>query len=172
MRPWRRPASSEITLPPPESGRPVRSTWLRASSSSARNLSVRRFPIGPGLAAALGQPVLVRGDVRVGGYAEYRLGAGRRLSRRDRRLFIGTGIGGCLVQEARLSGVRRATPGEIRHMIVKAGGPRAGALRPWVPGSPREQDRHCQTCGKGRPQGPADRARREDDSQGGPAQES
>ena len=38
---------------------------------------MRNFPIGPELAAALDRPALVQNDVRVGGYAEFRLGFGR-----------------------------------------------------------------------------------------------
>src|SRR5262249_22025496 len=40
------------------------------------NLNVRDFPLGPGLSEALSLPVLVQNDVRVGGYGEFRLGAG------------------------------------------------------------------------------------------------
>ena len=61
------------------------------------NLNVRNFPIGPELAAVLDRPVLVQNDVRVGGYAEFRLGAGRGY-RDIVAAFVGTGIGGCVIQ--------------------------------------------------------------------------
>src|SRR4051812_22560729 len=41
------------------------------------NLNVRDLALGPDVARALGRPTLVRNDVRVGGYGEFRLGAGR-----------------------------------------------------------------------------------------------
>ena len=50
------------------------------------NLNVKNYPIGPELSAALDRPVLVQNDVRVGGYAEFRLGAGRGYRDSSRRL--------------------------------------------------------------------------------------
>jgi glucokinase len=89
------------------------------------NLNVRNFPIGPEIATALGRPVLVRNDVRVGGYAEYRLGAGRGY--RDLIVvFVGTGIGGCLIEGGEIVAGATGNAGEVGHMIIKAGGPRCG----------------------------------------------
>ena len=89
------------------------------------NLNVRNYPIGPELAAALDRPVLVQNDVRVGGYAEFRLGAGRGY--RDLiAAFVGTGIGGCLIQGGEIVTGSTCNAGEIGHIIVKAGGPRCG----------------------------------------------
>jgi glucokinase len=89
------------------------------------NLSVQNFPIGPELSAAIGRPVLVRNDVRVGGYAEYRLGAARGY-RDVIAVFVGTGIGGCLIQNGEVIAGSTGNAGELGHMIVKAGGPRCG----------------------------------------------
>jgi glucokinase len=89
------------------------------------NLNVKNYPIGPELAAALERPVLVRNDVRVGGYAEYRLGAGRRF-RQIITAFVGTGIGGCLILDGAIVTGSTGNAGEIGHMIIKAGGPRCG----------------------------------------------
>jgi glucokinase len=89
------------------------------------NLNVRNYPIGPELATALGRPVLVRNDVRVGGHAEHLLGAGRGY--RDVIVaFVGTGIGGCLIQGGEIVSGATGNAGEIGHMIIKAGGPRCG----------------------------------------------
>jgi glucokinase len=89
------------------------------------NLNVKDFPLGPDLAKTLGRPVLVQNDVRVGGYAEFRLGAGR--GKRDLIVaFVGTGIGGCLIQNGQVITGRTGNAGEIGHIIVKAGGPRCG----------------------------------------------
>ncbi len=89
------------------------------------NLNVKNYPIGPELSVALGRPVLVRNDVRVGGYAEHRLGAGRGY--RDLIVtFVGTGIGGCVIQGGEIVAGATGNAGEIGHMIIKAGGPRCG----------------------------------------------
>ncbi|QEH37753.1 Glucokinase [Aquisphaera giovannonii] len=89
------------------------------------NLSVRNYPIGPELSAYLDRPVLVQNDVRVGGYAEFRLGAAKGY--RDMiAAFVGTGIGGCVVMGGEIVTGSTANAGEIGHMIVKAGGSRCG----------------------------------------------
>jgi glucokinase len=89
------------------------------------NLNVRNFAIGPEVSAILDRPVLVRNDVRVGGYAEFRLGAGRGY-RHLIAAFIGTGIGGCVILDGQILEGATSNSGEIGHMIVKAGGPRCG----------------------------------------------
>ena len=89
------------------------------------NLNVRNYPIGPELAAALDRPVLVQNDVRVGGYAEFRLGAGRGY-RDIIAAFVGTGIGGCVISEGEIVTGSTGNAGELGHIIVKAGGPRCG----------------------------------------------
>jgi glucokinase len=89
------------------------------------NLNVRNFPIGPELGAALNWPVLVQNDVRVGGYAEFRLGAGRGY-RDIIAAFVGTGIGGCVIQGGEIVTGSTGNAGELGHIIVKAGGPRCG----------------------------------------------
>jgi glucokinase len=89
------------------------------------NLSVKNFPIGPELSAALSRPVVVQNDVRVGGYAEFRLGAGRGY--RDLiAAFVGTGIGGCLVMGGDMVSGSTGNAGELGHTIIKAKGPRCG----------------------------------------------
>ncbi len=89
------------------------------------NLNVRDFPIGPELSKALDRPVLVQNDVRVGGYAEFRLGAGRGY-RQIIAAFVGTGIGGCVIHDGEIVLGSTGNAGEIGHIIVKAGGPRCG----------------------------------------------
>jgi glucokinase len=92
------------------------------------NLNVRAFALGPELENATGRPVLVQNDVRVGGYAEYRLGAGR--GHRDiLAAFVGTGIGGCLVQNGRVLTGFTGNAGELGHMIIRANGPKCGCGR-------------------------------------------
>jgi glucokinase len=89
------------------------------------NLNVRNFPIGPELAKALDCPVIVRNDVRVGGYAEFRFGAGRGF-RDIIAVFVGTGIGGCVIRAGEIVSGATGNAGELGHMIIKAGGPRCG----------------------------------------------
>jgi glucokinase len=89
------------------------------------NLNVKNYPIGPELSAVLDRPVVVQNDVRVGGYAEFRLGAGRGY-RDIIAAFVGTGIGGCLISGGELVTGSTGNAGEIGHIIIKAGGPRCG----------------------------------------------
>ncbi len=89
------------------------------------NLNVRDFPIGPELSQVLGCPVVVDNDVRVGGYAEYRLGAGREY-KNVVFAFVGTGIGGCVVVDGVMVAGATRNAGELGHMVIKAGGPRCG----------------------------------------------
>lgn len=89
------------------------------------NLNVKNYPLGPELSAALERPVVVQNDVRVGGYAEFRLGAGRGYNNIV-AAFVGTGIGGCLIRDGEIVKGSTGNAGEIGHMIIKAGGPRCG----------------------------------------------
>jgi glucokinase len=89
------------------------------------NLNVKNFPLGPELSAALDRPVLVQNDVRAGGYAEFRLGAGRGF-RDIIAAFVGTGIGGCVIQDGAIVTGSTGNAGELGHIVVKAGGPRCG----------------------------------------------
>jgi glucokinase len=89
------------------------------------NLNVRDFALGPDLSRQLGRPVLVQNDVRVGGYGEFRLGAGRGYQNLI-AAFVGTGIGGCLVQGGQVVNGATGNAGEIGHIILKAGGPKCG----------------------------------------------
>lgn len=89
------------------------------------NLRVENYPIGPELSASLQTPVMVQNDVRAGGYGEYALGAGR--GHRDMiAAFIGTGIGGCIIQDGRIVTGATGNAGEIGHIVIKAGGPKCG----------------------------------------------
>jgi glucokinase len=67
----------------------------------------------------------VQNDVRVAGYAELRLGAGRGYQDII-AAFVGTGIGGCVIRGGNIITGSTGNAGEIGHMIVKAGGPRCG----------------------------------------------
>jgi glucokinase len=92
------------------------------------NLNVREFRLGPGLAEALGKPVIVRGDVRMGGFGEFRLGAGKGF-RNILAAFVGTGIGGCLVCDGQVVQGATGNAGELGHIAVKSGGAKCGCGR-------------------------------------------
>lgn len=89
------------------------------------NMNVRDFAIGPGLSRLTGWPVLVQNDVRVGGYGEFRLGAGRGY-RNILAAFVGTGIGGCLIADGHIVKGSTGNAGELGHIILKANGPKCG----------------------------------------------
>ena len=89
------------------------------------NLNVQNFTLGPSLASILSRPVTVQNDVRVGGYGEFRLGAGQGYQNLI-AAFVGTGIGGCLVSDGHIVTGSTGNAGEIGHIIVKAGGPKCG----------------------------------------------
>jgi glucokinase len=89
------------------------------------NMNVRDFPLGPSLSKVFHRPVHVQNDVRVGGYGEFRLGAGRGYNNLI-AAFVGTGIGGCLIQEGHVVKGSTGNAGEIGHIVLKAGGPKCG----------------------------------------------
>jgi glucokinase len=89
------------------------------------NLNVRDFALGPGLTQALGWPVLVQNDVRVGGYAEFRIGAAKGYSEVI-AAFVGTGIGGCIISGGQILAGATGNAGEIGHIVVKANGAQCG----------------------------------------------
>jgi len=89
------------------------------------NMNVENFPIGPELSAAIQTPVMVQNDVRVGGYGEYKLGAGRGY-RNLIAAFVGTGIGGFIVVNGQIVNGSNGNAGEIGHIVVKAGGAKCG----------------------------------------------
>ncbi|QDV37226.1 ROK family protein [Tautonia plasticadhaerens] len=95
---------------------------------SSPNLNVTDFPLKGTLEEAFGTPVAVQNDVRVGGYGEFKLGAGRGY-RDVLAAFVGTGIGGCLIRDGRIVTGVTGNAGEIGHLIVKADGPKCGCGR-------------------------------------------
>ncbi len=92
------------------------------------NLNVKDWPLGSDLSAAIGKPVLLRNDVRVGTYGEFRLGAGRGYQN-VLAAFVGTGIGGCLILDGKIFEGATGNAGEIGHFVVKAKGAMCGCGR-------------------------------------------
>jgi glucokinase len=88
----------------------------------AANLGWRDVPLPALLSERLGGvPVAFGHDVRTGGLAEGRIGAGRGT---DRFLFValGTGIAGALGIDGRVEAGAHGFAGEIGHIVVRPGG--------------------------------------------------
>jgi glucokinase len=86
------------------------------------NLGWRDVPLRALLSERLaGVPVALGHDVRTGGLAEGRIGAGNGA---DRFLFLplGTGIAGAIGIEGRIEGGAHGCAGEIGHIVVRPGG--------------------------------------------------
>jgi glucokinase len=85
-------------------------------------LAWRDVPFGDEYAARLGVPVAMINDVRAGGLAEHRLGAGRESAD---MLFValGTGIATAILSGGRLVDGAHAVAGELGHLVVEVGGP-------------------------------------------------
>lgn len=87
----------------------------------AANLGWRDVPLRELIGAELGIPVALGHDVRTGGLAEGRVGAGRGA---DRFLFValGTGIAGAIGVDGRVEAGAHGFAGEIGHVVVRPGG--------------------------------------------------
>ncbi|WP_173264621.1 ROK family protein [Streptomyces pacificus] len=95
----------------------------------AANLGWRDLPLRALLAARLGGlPVALGHDVRTGGLAEGRVGAGRGT---ERFLFVplGTGIAGAIGIGGAIEEGAHGCAGEIGHIVVRPGGPECGCGR-------------------------------------------
>ncbi|WP_326597533.1 ROK family protein [Streptomyces sp. NBC_01803] len=90
------------------------------------NLGWRDVPLARLVSERLGGvPVALGHDVRAGGLAEGRLGAGAGLSR---FLFValGTGIAGAIGVDGRMEPGAHGAAGEIGHIVIRPGGVRCG----------------------------------------------
>jgi len=86
------------------------------------NVGFRDVPLRDLLASRLAIPAVLGHDVRAGGLAEARLGAGRG---EPYVLFvaIGTGIAAAHVVDGRTSAGAHGAAGELGHIVVRPGGP-------------------------------------------------
>ncbi|MEU3345563.1 ROK family protein [Streptomyces sp. NPDC006700] len=93
----------------------------RGIAAYAANLGWRDVPLRDLLAERLGAPVALGHDVRTGGLAEGRIGAGKGA---DRFLFVplGTGIAGAIGIDGRVEAGAHGFAGEIGHIVVRPGG--------------------------------------------------
>ncbi|MEU5516071.1 MULTISPECIES: ROK family protein [Streptomyces] len=94
----------------------------RGVAAYSANLGWRDVPLRALLSERLGGvPVALGHDVRTGGLAEGRIGAGRGA---DRFLFVplGTGIAGAIGIDGRVEAGAHGFAGEIGHVVVRPGG--------------------------------------------------
>ena len=94
----------------------------RGIAAYSANLGWRDVPLRDLLAARLGGvPVALGHDVRTGGLAEGRIGAGKGA---DRFLFVplGTGIAGAIGIDGRVEAGAHGFAGEVGHIVVRPGG--------------------------------------------------
>ncbi|GIF77072.1 ROK family protein [Asanoa siamensis] len=91
----------------------------------AANVGFRDVPLRDLVADRLGLPAALGHDVRAGGVAEARLGAG---AGRRHVLFvaIGTGIAAAHVVDGRAFAGAHGSAGEVGHVVVRPGGPECG----------------------------------------------
>lgn len=91
----------------------------------AANLGLRDEPLAARVSAQVGLPALLGHDVRAGGIAEARLGAGRGAGQ---VLFVavGTGIAAAHVVAGRAAAGAHGAAGELGHVTVRPDGPRCG----------------------------------------------
>jgi glucokinase len=89
------------------------------------NVGFRGVPLRDLVAARVGLPVAVGHDVRAGGVAEARLGAGAG-HRHVLFVAIGTGIAAAHVVAGSASAGAHGAAGEIGHIVVRPGGARCG----------------------------------------------
>jgi glucokinase len=94
----------------------------RGTAAYSANLGWRDVPLRDLLTERLGIPVALGHDVRTGGLAEGRIGAGRGA---DRFFFValGTGIAGAIGLDGRVEAGAHGFAGEIGHVVVRPGGP-------------------------------------------------
>jgi glucokinase len=93
------------------------------------NVGFRDVPLRDLAVARLGLPTALGHDVRAGGLAEARLGAGRG-ARHVLFVAIGTGIAAAHVVDGSATVGAHGAAGEIGHILVRPDGPRCGCGRP------------------------------------------
>jgi glucokinase len=89
------------------------------------NIGFRDVPLRALVSERLGVPAVLGHDVRVGGVAEARLGAGRN-QRHVLFIAIGTGIAAAHVVDGKAFAGAHGAAGEVGHIIVRPGGPPCG----------------------------------------------
>jgi glucokinase len=81
------------------------------------NISVKNYPIGQLLSKHFGVSVTFDNDVHMGCFGEFKIGAGKGC-RNMIGLWVGTGVGGCVIREGQVVLGANRNAGEIGHVIV------------------------------------------------------
>lgn len=94
----------------------------RGILTAAPNLGgLANIPIGESLGKRFGLPVRLGNDVQGAALGELHFGASKGVAR-SLCVFVGTGVGGALINGGKLDSGPTATAGEIGHLIVHADG--------------------------------------------------
>ncbi|HEY3367951.1 MAG TPA: ROK family protein [Symbiobacteriaceae bacterium] len=91
----------------------------------APNMKWKDVPLRDLLEAHFGVPVAVTNDCKAGGLGEHRFGSGQG-TREMVYLGVGTGIGGCIIQNGQVVYGSTGNAGEIGHVVIDLAGPRCG----------------------------------------------
>jgi glucokinase len=91
----------------------------------AANVGFRDVPLRDLVGTRLGLPAVLGHDVRAGGLAEARLGAGRG-ARHVLFVAVGTGIAAAYIVDGVALGGAHGAAGEIGHAVIRPGGPTCG----------------------------------------------
>lgn len=83
------------------------------------NIALKNYPIGQILSKHFGVPVTLDNDVHMGCFGEFKAGAGRGCSDIV-GLWIGTGVGGCVIRDGAVVHGANRNAGEIGHIILDA----------------------------------------------------
>jgi glucokinase len=83
------------------------------------NIALKNYPIGQLLSKHFGVPVTLDNDVHMGCFGEAKAGAGRGC-RNIVGLWIGTGVGGCVIRDGEVVHGANRNAGEIGHVILDA----------------------------------------------------
>ena len=94
----------------------------------APNLGWTDVPLAKQLKKRIGCDVALGNDVQVAIVGEHAFGVARGL-KRVVGIWVGTGIGGGLIIDGKLSRGARGAAGEIGHMVIKEDGPECGCGR-------------------------------------------
>jgi glucokinase len=81
------------------------------------NIALKNYPIGQILSKHFGHPVTLDNDVHMGCFGEFKAGAGVGC-RNMVGLWIGTGVGGCVIRDGEIVLGANRNAGEIGHIIM------------------------------------------------------
>jgi glucokinase len=105
---------------------------------NSSNLNWKNFPLRTNLESKTGLPVLVTNDVRAATWAEWHFGSGKGFN--DLLvLFVGTGVGGCVISGGKIISGCNNSAGELGHTTLVFNGkkchcPNLGCLEAYIGG--------------------------------------